>query len=181
MSTVTRPILLDETGRAINETLGEIRDALLRGKAAIDDEVVSKAATWSSAKIVAALTVEKSASAQRELTVAAVETTPIDLAVELPSAGTYTLRQQAGARTITYDFTIPAPGTLIFSSGLFTPTAGGEEQQLPAYAIAALPGGENVFSVNDAAAYLSASFRTLASNAGWDIISAGDSKEDWQK
>lgn len=107
-----------------------------------------------------------------------MESTPIDLTVELPGAGTYTLRQQAGARTITYDFTIPAPGTLIFSSGLFTPTAAGEEVQLPAYAIAALPGEENVFSVNDAAAYLSASFRTLASNAGWDVISGGSSKED---
>ena len=181
MSTITRPILLDETGRAINETLGQIRDALLRGKAAIDDEVVSKTSVWSSAKIVAALTVEKSASATKELTIAAVESTPIDLAVELPSAGTYTLRQQAGARTITYDFTIPAPGTLIFSSGLFTPTEGSEEQQLPAYAIATLPGGENVFSINDAAARLTATYRTLASNAGWDVISAGDSKEDWQK
>ena len=181
MSTITRPILLDETGRAINITLGEIRDALLRGKTAIDDEVVSKASTWSSAKIVAALTVEDSASATQELTIAAVESTPIDLAVELPSAGAYTLRQQAGVRTITYDFVVPAPGTLVFSSGLFSPTAGGEEVQLPAYAIAALPGGENVFSINDAAAYLTASFRTLASNAGWDIISAGDSKEDWQK
>ena len=178
MSTVTRPILLDETGRAINTTLGEIRDALLRGKATIDDEVVSKAATWSSAKLVAALTVESSASATQELTIAAVETTPIDLAVELPSAGTYTLRQQAGARTITYDFTIPAPGTLVFSSGLFTPTAAGKEVQLPAYAIAALPGGENVFSVNDAAARLTATYRTLASNAGWDVISGGTSKED---
>lgn len=178
MSTVTRPILLDETGRAINITLGEIRDALLRGKAAIDDEVVNKTSVWSSAKLVAALTVEKSASAMKELTIQAVESTPIDLTVELPGAGTYTLRQQAGARTITYDFTIPAPGTLIFSSGLFTPTAAGEEVQLPAYAIAALPGEENVFSVNDAAAYLSASFRTLASNAGWDVISGGSSKED---
>ena len=178
MSTITRPILLDETGRAINETLGQIRDALLRGKAAIDDEVVSKTSVWSSAKIVAALTVEDSASAAKELTIEAVESTPIDLAVELPSAGTYTLRQQAGARTITYDFTVPAPGTLIFSSGLFSPTAGGEEQQLPAYAIAALPGGENVFSINDAAAYLTASFRTLASNAGWDVISGGNSQED---
>ncbi len=178
MSTITRPILLDETGRAINETLGQIRDALLRGKAAIDDEVVSKTATWSSAKIVAALTVEDSASATQELTIVAVESTPVDLAVELPSAGTYTLRQQAGARTITYDFNVPAPGTLIFSSGLFSPTAGGEEVQLPAYAIAALPGGENVFSINDAAAYLSASFRTLASNAGWDVISGGNSQED---
>lgn len=178
MSTVTRPILLDETGRAINTTLGEIRDALLRGKTAIDDEVVNKAATWSSAKIVAALTVESSASATQELTIAAVETTPIDLAVELPSAGTYTLRQQAGTRTITYDFTVPASGTLIFSSGLFTPTEGSEEQPLPAYAIAALPGGENVFSINDAAARLTATYRTLASNAGWDVISGGDSKED---
>ena len=178
MSTVTRPILLDETGRAINTTLGEIRDAHLRGKAAIDDEVVSKTASWSSAKIFLALIVEFFASSTQELTIAALESTPIELAVELPSAGTYTLRQQAGARTITYDFTVPAPGTLIFSSGLFTPTAGGEEQQLPAYAIAALPGGENVFSVNDAAAYLSASFRTLASNAGWDVISGGNSKED---
>ena len=128
MSTITRPILLDETGRAINETLGQIRDALLRGKAAIDDETVSKTSVWSSAKLVAALTVEDSASATQELTIAAVESTPIDLAVELPSAGTYTLRQQAGARTITYDFTVPAPGTLIFSSGLFSPTAAGEEQ-----------------------------------------------------
>lgn len=69
MSTVTRPILLDETGRAINITLGEIRDALLRGKAAIDDEVVNKTSVWSSAKLVAALTVEKSASAMKELTI----------------------------------------------------------------------------------------------------------------
>lgn len=178
MSTITRPILLDETGRAINETLGQIRDALLRGKAAIDDEAVSKTSVWSSAKLVAALTVEKSASAQRELAIDAVESTPVELAVELPSAGTYTLRQQAGTRTITYDFTVPAPGTLIFSSGLFSPTAGGEEVQLPAYAIAALPGDVNVFSINDAAAYLSASFRTLASNAGWDVISGGNSQED---
>ena len=88
MSTITRPILLDETGRAINETLGQIRDALLRGKAAIDDEVVSKTSVWSSAKLGAALTAEDPASATQELPIAAVESPPRELAGDLTSAGT---------------------------------------------------------------------------------------------
>ena len=178
MSTVTRPILLDETGQAINTTLGEIRDALLHDKATINDDVVSHLSTWSSAKIVAALTIEASASAAHELSVAAVESTPIDLSAELPSAGTYTLSQKTSDRSFSYEFDVPAAGTLIFSSGLFSPSDGREEVQLPALAIAALPGEINILSINDEAAYLKASFRALSSNKGWDVIYGGNSKED---
>lgn len=177
MSTITRPILLDETGRAINKTLGEIRDALLRGKAALDDETVSATSAWSSAKVVAALTVESTASELQTLSIAAVETTPVELVADLPSAGTYTMRQ-VGAREVSYTFTVPAPGAFDFGSGIFTPADGGEAVSLPAFALAALPGSPNVFTINDAAARLTATFRALPTNEGWDVIYGGDSSED---
>lgn len=111
MSKILSPILLDETGQQINQTLQQIEQALRKTSATIDDTLTAETSTWSSQKITNALTtLTSSGTPTSALTFEPIAATPLHIKTTVETAGTIQLTLSNGEITQTFLAAIEQPG-----------------------------------------------------------------------
>lgn len=180
MSEITKPILLDETGQVINETLDGIRDALVKvNHAFIDDNTTAPDRVWSSQKITDALTIEET-TVGSVIVIDPIAATPIKVESTVTEEVEATITQTNGDKTLYYTTVIPAAGTYNWNTGELTLTSGAVAQ-LNSHSIMALD-GTNTFSINSGS--MSMVFHTIGTSTGggsevsWDVIFGGTAAEE---
>lgn len=175
MTTISSPILLDQTGQSINETLQGISETLRAANTLIDDEGTSATRVWSSQKTVAALTATESNTGST-IICNPIAATPV-VVYGTFEAGPLTLTQTNGSKTRTYSTYLPANGTYNFGTGELQ-LENGEITYLAATNILALPGA-NTFSISEGT--ITVEVRVLGSGSSaapsYDIIYGGNAKE----
>jgi spore germination protein YaaH len=181
MSKITSPILLDSTGKDINETLQGIQYALKCGNTIIDDRNTSDTTTWSSKKIAEVLTVTAVQSGST-VTISPIAATPIIVSGYV-EAGNLTLTQSNDKHSITRTVYIPVAGHFTWTTGELIVAENGEVARLAANAIKAFP-GTNTLTIS--AGTMDVKYRTIGTGSGsddpcdcsWDIISGGSAAEE---
>ena len=180
MSEITKPILLDETGQEINETLASIQSALVKANHAfIDDDVTAKDRVWSSQKITEALTVEETSSGAT-ISISPIAATPLKITSTHDGVATVTITHtNAAGKELTYTTVIPAAGTYNWVTGELELTEG-VTAQLNSHAIMAL-NGTNTLSIDNGS--MTVIYHTIGTGSGgsetsWDVIFGGNASEE---
>lgn len=169
MPTITKPILLDETGQ---EGVAALRQIAASLGTALQDDTTSKFSGWSSQAIVSRFTTEAEISPNSTFT--SIAATPLEIistVSDAPATQAILINDEVAAT-----YTIPANGTYNWSSGNLT-LADGTTTQVKAHLILA-PGGSTVVSVSGATSAI-IRYRALPSGGTttlWNLIDGGDAQ-----
>ena len=178
MSKITSPILLDSTGQEINETLKGIRDALT-ARSLIDDNIVSLKKTWSSQKILDALTKETSVEGINSVSFNSIEAAPIEIMTVISKAPITVKATLTSGDTLLQEtsYLIPMNGTYYWDTGLFILEDGTSTTLASHYFVAAQ--GENTLTMTDVDS-IKVTYKTKQSGdiTDYKIISGGSAKEE---
>lgn len=162
--TITKPILLDETGQEGVAALRQIAASLGNP---IQDTTNSFSSTWSSAAITERLTTIVETAPNLSFT--SIAATPIEIISTVssaPSTQAILINDQVIAT-----YTIPATGTYNWNSGELT-LSDGTTTQVKAHLILA-PGGSTTVSISGSNGDATIRYRALPQGANWDIINGG--------
>ena len=180
MSKITSPILLDSTGQEINETLKGIRNAL-EARTLIEDNITSPFKTWSSKKIVDALTVEEVVTGTNYVSFDSSAATPIQLETVIakaPISIKVTLTDEENHIWGT-EYYVPLNGTYHWDTGLFIMEDGTSTTLASHYLGAAQ--GLNTLEVSNVDS-IKVTYKTISKQGGgtidFDIISGGSAQEE---
>lgn len=175
MSKITAPILLDSTGQAINDTLIEIKEALLARNTVIDDTSTSETRVWSSKKIVDTFTKKEQTSVGSSVVCLPVAATPLIVEGDV-EIGELQLTISNEETSQTFNTYIPAAGHYNWATGLLT-LPNGQTAIIAAHPIMALE-NTNTISINQGT--IQVTYRALAggTSSDWSIIHGGDATEE---
>lgn len=180
MSKITSPILLDSTGRDINETLKGIRDALT-AKALIDDNIVGYNSTWSSQKILEALTIEEKTTGATQVTFDSIAASPLQVKTVVSQAPIMVQLTLIGAEPDhiqRVEYLVPLNGTYYWDTGLFI-MEDGTETRLEHHYLPATQGHNILMATNVDS--IEVTYKTISKQGGsadYEIISGGSAKEE---
>lgn len=176
MSKITSPILLDSTGQEINETLKGIRDAL-SAQTSIDDTKVSTNRSWSSQKIINALTIEAVKSGSNKVEFDSIGATRFGVRAAISNAPVQIQATLNGELTV--DYLVPLNGTYYLDTGLFILEDGRETYLDDHYMVAAQ--GSNTLEITNVDS-IEVTYRTISKQSGgaadYDLIHGGSAKEE---
>ena len=181
MSKVTSPILLDSTGRDINDTLTGIHNVLKAANTIIDDSAMADDRVWSSKKIIEALATEAIVEGTSVVTFDAIAATPLTMEAVISNAPTtiaVTLEDSRG-NTDGFEYLVPANGTYYLDTGLIILENGQttkiEPHYLPAYQ------GHNTFTITNVDS-IKVTYKTIKTGGGgtadFDLIHGGSAREE---
>lgn len=182
MSSITSPILLDSTGKDINETLNGIQHVLKAAHTLIDDNVTSDKYVWSSKKIVEALTVNAIVEGTNSVSFDAIAATPLEVVTTITTAPTQVDMVLTGEDDLVkqISYVVPVNGTYYWNTGHFI-MEDGTVTKLAAHYLVPSQGRNTLTATN--VDTLKVTYKTISKTSGgnmddFKVINGGSAKEE---